>query len=93
MTPFDRRVRQLSRKGWRNGREHGSQTLEKALSLISVFPEKASSRESLFLMVSLRHRALTVGFVPVLPLTQLQCYWAYFPSAHAVRHLSYASLL
>jgi hypothetical protein len=62
MPPLDGRARQLSRKGWRNGREHGSQVIEKTSSLISVFPEKASSRESLFLMVSLSHNALTVGF-------------------------------
>jgi hypothetical protein len=61
MPPCDGWFRQLSRKGWRNGREHGSQTIEKTLPLITVFPEKASSRESLFLTVSLSHSALTVG--------------------------------
>jgi hypothetical protein len=57
MPPFDGRVRRLSRKGWRNGREHGSQILEKILSLISVFPERALCRESLSLTVG-----LTIGF-------------------------------
>jgi hypothetical protein len=57
MPPFNGRVRQLSRKGWRNGKEHGSQTIEKTLFLISVFPEKALCRASLSLTPG-----LTVGF-------------------------------
>jgi hypothetical protein len=62
MPPCDGRVRQLSRKGWRNVRVHGSQDIEKTSFLISLFPENTSSRESWFHMVPLSHRSLAVGF-------------------------------
>ena len=55
-------ARQLSRKAWLDGREHGSQALEKTSSLVNIFPEDAHSRESAVRFAFSHRGALTVGF-------------------------------
>ena len=58
----DRCVRQLSRKEYLNKREQNVQLRDYMRSFINIFPEDASSRESLQLLVFSPRGILTVGF-------------------------------